>query len=227
MWQWHITKWTYKYCFHKYIYESLLAQKDKLLDVPVRWIKNKNNQWRWTDRHQKVHATWLWGNNVLYKTKWKKNDYQYPTLTYIKQFFGCLTWQPSIISKLHKFINTSKPVNTNKYTKSKRTRNQSARKTCVAVWLCNSVNTGWYISWRPTWQVVVYLQMLTRGDTSTMTGSSSKENRSALTSLALSMYITTGPSTAVSVNVDWLTVELMSHVSTVDDMLITITKYRW
>lgn len=56
-----------------------------------------------------------------------------------------------------------------------------------------------------------------------MTGSSSKENRSALTSLALSMYITTGPSTAVSVNVDWLTVELMSHVSTVDDMLITIT----
>jgi len=65
--------------------------------------------------------------------------------------------------------------------------------------------------------------MLTRGDTSKMTGSSPYENNSLLTSLALSMMTTMGPLTTASVNVDWLAVVLMSHVSDVDD---TLTKTR-
>ena len=69
---------------------------------------------------------------------------------------------------------------------------------------------------------VIYLRMLTRGATSSTRGSSSYENTSSLTSLASSIRTVTGPSsssTARSANVDWSSVELMSHVSTVDDAL--------
>jgi len=66
---------------------------------------------------------------------------------------------------------------------------------------------------------LVYLRMLTRGETSRMTGSSPYKNSSSLTSSVLSMKTTTAPLTTASLNVDWLTVVLMSHVNDVDETL--------